>query len=390
MPTARLYYTDAYLTEFTARVATIDGTRVQLDRSAFYPTSGGQQFDTGTLAGIPVVDVIDEGDNVTHVLAAPAPFTAGDTVAGVVDRARRFDHMQQHTGQHLLSALFDDACRAPTVSVHFGDATCTLDVDAVLAHNDAVQVEARANVVVAENRPVTVSFEDAATAAGLRKPSERPGTLRIVTIEGLDRSACGGTHVRATGEIGPVLIRRLEKYKTLTRVEFLCGRRAVARARTDYDALAGMAASLTAGIDELPALVASNADTLRALQSERRKLAETLATYRARELHAATTPGPDGVRRIVVESPSPDELRALAHAVAAMERAVFIGACASPPTVMLSASPDSGVRAGATLKASLAAHGGRGGGNDTMAQGTVADANAISAIVAVLRQPGRA
>jgi alanyl-tRNA synthetase len=384
MHTERLYYTDACLTTFTARVVATDGVRVQLDRSAFYPTSGGQQFDTGTLGDVPVVDVVDDGDAVTHVLAAPAPFGVGDTVQGTVDWTRRFDHMQQHTGQHLLSALFEDMCRAPTVSVHFGDATCTLDVDATLSRDAAVRVESRANAVVAENRPVTVSFEDAAAATGLRKPSDRGGTLRIVTIAGLDRSACGGTHVRATGEIGPVFIRRLEKYKTLTRVEFLCGARAVARARADYDALAAMAAALTAGIDELPELVASNAAALRALQSDRRKLVEALAAFRVREFHAAAVPDAAGVRRIRVESATPDELRALGHAAALLERTVFIGTCTTPPTVLLAASADSGVNAGAMLKAALAAHGGRGGGNEKLAQGTAADVATLHAIVAAL------
>ncbi len=384
MPTERLYYTDAGLTAFTARVVAADGARVQLDRSAFYPTSGGQQHDTGTLGRMPVVDVVDEGDAVTHVLAAPAPFAVGDVVQGTVDWARRFDHMQQHTGQHLLSALFEDMCRAPTVSVHFGDATCTLDVDAALSRDMAVRVEARANAIVAENRAVSISFEDAASAIGLRKPSDRTGTLRIVTIAGLDRSACGGTHVRTTGEIGAVLVRRLEKYKTLTRVEFLCGARAVARARADYDALVTMAASLTAGIDELPELVASNAETLRALQSERRKLLEALAALRARDLHAATPPDAAGVRRIRLEVATPEELRALGHAVAALDRAVFIGTCAEPPTLLLAASADSGVNAGVALKAALAAHGGRGGGNEKLAQGTAANLANLHAIVAAL------
>ncbi|HVZ49013.1 MAG TPA: DHHA1 domain-containing protein, partial [Gemmatimonadaceae bacterium] len=341
--------------------------------------------DLGTLGGARVVDVVDDGADVTHVLEGAPSFGVGETVRGVVDWSRRFDHMQQHTGQHLLSALFEDLCRAPTVSVHFGAASCTLDVDATISHDAAVKVEARANAVVAENRAVEVSFEDAATATGLRKPSDRAGELRIVTIAGIDRSACGGTHVRATGEIGAVLVRRLEKYKQLTRIEFLCGTRAIGRARADYDVLTEMAAALTAGIDDLPKLVASNADAVRTLESERKKLTESLATYRARELHTATTPGADGTRRVVVASGSADELRALAHAVAALGKAVFIGTCDAPLTVMLAASADSGVDAGAALKAQLAAHGGRGGGNPRVAQGTVPDRAALDAVVRALR-----
>lgn len=383
MPTDRLYYTDARLTEFAATVTAVDGTRVRLDRSAFYPTSGGQQCDRGVLGGVPVADVIDDGGDVTHVLGGPAAFAAGDTVFGTIDWARRFDHMQQHTGQHLLSALFEDLCRAPTMSVHFGDASCTLDVDGAISHDAAVKVEARANAVAAENRPVTVTFEDAATATGLRKPSDRTGTLRIVAIDGIDRSACGGTHVRTTGEIGPVLVRRLEKYKSLTRVEFLCGARAAARARADYDALAGMAAALTAGIDELPPLVAAQSAALRAMESEHKKLAESLAVFRARDLHAAAAPGPDGNRRVTAAG-TPDELRLLAHAISALDHAVFIGTCDAPPSVVCSASADSGVNAGAVLKAALALHGGRGGGNAKVAQGTAPTPDALRAVAAQL------
>jgi alanyl-tRNA synthetase len=383
--TERLYYTDAYLTSFSARVASIDGVRVRLDKSAFYPTSGGQLFDLGTLGGSRVVDVVDEESGVTHLLEAPPPFAAGAEVKGEVDWKRRFDHMQQHTGQHLLSALLEDMAGAKTVSVHFGEDSATIDADIEgLSRDKAMKIESRANALVAENRPVTVSFEDAATAQGLRKASDRSGELRIVTITGLDRSACGGTHVRATGEIGAVLIRKLEKYKKLTRVEFLCGARAVARARGDYEALTGMAASLSAGIDELPALVSSQRESIHALESERRKLVESLSSFRARDLHAATIADALGIRRIVHRGSSLDELRALAHACTALPRTTFVGTMDSPPTIVYAASPDSGVNAGAELKSALAASGGRGGGNPAIAQGTVPAADALGALIASL------
>ncbi len=387
MATDRLYYTDSYLTEFTARVTAVNGVQVQLDRTAFYPTSGGQQFDTGRLGGMQVVDVTQDDEHVTHVLAEAPTFGAGANVTGVVDWRRRFDHMQQHTGQHLLSALLHDTGGAPTVSVHFGDASCTLDVGAALPREAAARIEAQANEIIEGNRPVTVSFEDAAATSGLRKASARSGTLRIVTIDGVDRSACGGTHVRATGEIGPVLVRRVEKYKNLTRVEFLCGSRAVARARADYDALARMAASLTSGIDELPGLVSANAESVRSLQSECRKLIESVAAYRVRELHRAAEQGADGIRRVAAPAASPDELRALGHSASVLERMVFVGTCSVPPTVLLAASADSGVNAGTALKAALGAYGGRGGGNERLAQGTVPDPTALATIVASLMTP---
>ena len=191
--TERLYYTDSYIREFEARVVarSDEGRRIYLDRTAFYPTSGGQPFDTGWLGGVEVLDVVDENDRVAHLLASPL---GAERVRGEIDWTRRFDHMQQHTGQHLLSAVIEELFGHPTVSVHFGRDSSTLDLGADAFTAAQVEVaEERANAVAVENRPVEVSFEDASTAAGLRKSSAREGTLRIVTIRDLDRSACGGT-----------------------------------------------------------------------------------------------------------------------------------------------------------------------------------------------------
>ena len=199
-PTNRLYYTDAYRTTFAGTVIDRDedGTRVYLSETAFYPTSGGQPHDLGTLAGVRVTDVVDEGDRIAHVLAAPLPPGASNA-EGSIDWERRFDHMQQHTGQHLISAVFEDLFGFSTVSVHFGPDYSTLDVESEsVSRQQLLMTEARVNLLVGEARPVVVTFEDAATAAGLRKASDREGTLRVVSISGLDRSACGGTHVRST------------------------------------------------------------------------------------------------------------------------------------------------------------------------------------------------
>src|SRR5438128_210085 len=172
--TKRLYYTDAYRTEFTAPIVeqTDDGRRVYVEETAFYPTSGGQPHDLGTLGGVAIVDIVDEDSRIAHVLAEP--LAAGATsVAGVVDWTRRFDHMQQHTGQHLLSAVFEDLFGAKTASVHFGAEDSTLDLEiASLTRDQLVAAEARANAIVAEARSVMVTFEEAANAAALRKPSD--------------------------------------------------------------------------------------------------------------------------------------------------------------------------------------------------------------------------
>lgn len=373
--TTRLYYTDPYLTTFDARVVerTEGGRRVYLDRTAFYPTSGGQPFDTGAIAGVPVADVVDEGERVAHVLAEPLPTTA-ESVACAIDWSRRFDHMQQHTGQHLLSAVLAELFGHQTVSVHFGAQASSLDLDVgAIARDEVVRAEWRANELVVENRPVTVSFEDAGGAGGLRKAPAREGTLRIVTIEDVDRSACGGTHVRATGEIGPILVRKIDRVKKQVRLEFVCGLRAVRRARADFELLSRLAQGLSASLDEIPALVESQAERLRAVDAHRRRLEAELYAYRARLLYDAAEPDAAGVRRAIqrCETGSLEELRGLAQAYCVLPKAVFVGALDEPPTVLLAASDDSGVDAGRVLKVALTSVDGRGGGSPRMAQGSV-------------------
>ncbi len=382
--TDRLYYTDAYLREFDAAVVdrAEGGRRVYLDRTAFYPTSGGQPFDLGTLGGIRVVDVVDEEDRIAHLLADP--LEAAGPVRGSVDWSRRFDHMQQHTGQHLLSAVLHELFGQATISVHFGRDASTLDLDSgALEHDGLVQAERRANEVVTENRPVEVAFEESGSAEGLRKASARPGTLRIVSIRDLDRSACGGTHVRATGEIGPILITRSERVKKNLRLEFLCGMRAVRRTRADLDLLARLAGRHSAAAEELPALLDAQRDELKAAVGARRDLEEQLAARIARELYAAAAPAESGVRTIVSreEAGPVERLRPLAQAVSAMSRVLFVGWTANPPALVVATSGDSGLDAGRLLKAAVEAVGGRGGGNPRLAQGTAPSVEAVQAAV---------
>lgn len=388
--TTRLYYTDSYLAAFDARVLdrADGGRRLYLDRTAFYPTSGGQPHDLGTLDGIPIVDVVDEGGRVAHLLATPAAADA-EQVAGLVDWERRFDYMQQHTGQHLLSAVIAELFGHGTVSVHFGSESSSLDLDVEMVDAGVLAAaEARANAIVFENRPVTVSFEDAAKATGLRKETERDGTLRIVSIADLDRSACGGTHVRATGEIGPILLRKLEKVRKAARIEFVCGGRAVRRARADFEALARIAVSLSASLDDAATLVATQREQVQKLEAERRRLEREVAGHRARALYEETAPDAGGVRRAIVRGGpgSMDDLRPLAQAFAALPRAVLVGAQAatSPPSLLLASSEDSGVDAGRALREAVTAVGGRGGGSSRLAQGSVPDAALVEAIVTAL------
>jgi len=388
--THRLYYTDSYLRDFDADVVerADDGRRIYLDRTAFYPTSGGQPCDTGSLGGIAVLDVVDQGERVAHLLAGPL---TGNRVSGTVDWDHRFDHMQQHTGQHLLSAVVHQLFGHATISVHFGRESSTLDLDApAVDHAGLIEAESRANRLVAENRPVEVSFEEAGAASGLRKVSEREGTLRIVTIRDLDRSACGGTHVRATGEIGPIFIRKSERVKKNVRLEFLCGMRAVRQARADLDLLTGLAGQFTAAAADLPALVDAQRAELNEAATARRELEENLAALRALDLYAASTPDGSGVRAIVVrEETGPiDLLRPLARAVSGMPRALFVGWTADPPALLVATSADSGLDAGWMLRSALHQVGGRGGGNERAGQGTAPSASALAEAVAAML-PGR-
>lgn len=385
--TNRLYYTDAYRTTFSASVVdrSDDGLRVYLDETAFYPTSGGQPHDLGLLGSVTVVDVVDEDDRIVHVLSSPLD-TARVRLDGLIDWNRRYDHMQQHTGQHLLSAVFDDLFGAKTLSVHFGPDYSTLDVDAEsISRSQLVAAEERANALVAEGRPVAVTFEDAAAASGLRKASDRAGTLRIVSIADIDRSACGGTHVRSTSEIGTVLLRSVEKVRKSTRIEFVCGARALRRARMDFEALASIGASLSASVDDAAGLVAAQSERLKEGDSARKKLEKDLAAFRVRERYDAARANANGVRTIVLrDATSMDDLKALAQAAFSLSKVVVVGALASPPSVLLASSEDSGVDAGKILKERLTAAGGRGGGSPRLAQGSVPDAAALESVVAGL------
>ena len=383
--TDRLYYTDSYQRDFQARVVerSSDGLTVYLDRTLFYPASGGQPFDLGAIAGVPVVEVVDEEDRIAHRLAAP--LAAQGEVSAEIDWTRRFDHMQQHSGQHLLSAVFEELCGLHTVSFHLGAESSTIDLEGgTVDPAIVVAAERRANQLVFENRAMDVAFEDASQAQGLRKPSDREGLLRIVSIAGLDRSACGGTHVRTTGESGPILLRRTEKIRQSVRVEFVCGARAVRRARLDFEALTKISQLFSAPVDELPPLVATQLETAKTGEKARRKLELDLAAYQGKELYATTEPGPDGVRRAMqrLDRGNLEDLRAIAQNFTAQGNGVFIATLKEPPSVLFATSADSGIDAGKLLKAALTEAGGRGGGNSRIAQGSVPDAALLDALVA--------
>ena len=361
----RLYYRDSYLREFAARVIEVDGAVAYLDATAFYPASGGQPHDLGTLNGVAVTGVEEQEDGrIAHTLAS-LPLVG--PLTGVVDWARRFDHMQQHTGQHLLSAVLNDLFGFQTLSFHMGGEVSTIDLGtAALTQTQIEQAESHTNAIVFENRPVTVAFEDAASADGLRKASERTGELRIVTIADLDRSACGGTHVRATAEVGAIQIRKQDKIRGNARIEFTCGQRTVARTRRDFNALSAIARSFSSPVDETPALVAAQIERLKDADKARLKLALELAQLQGKALYESTKSG-----RYVLWGSVTDDVRALAQAFTACSNAAFLALSSDPPGFLLAASEDSGINAGAAVKPLLAELGGRGGGSPRMAQGSL-------------------
>jgi alanyl-tRNA synthetase len=394
-PTGRLYYTDAYRAEFTARVVdrSDDGRRVYLDSTAFYPTSGGQLNDLGTLGGVAVVDVIDEDGRIAHLLMG----TLGteSPIEGRIDWKRRFDHMQQHTGQHLLSAVFEDLLGARTVSVHFGEGYSTVDLETdSLSPDQLARAERRANEIIAENRAVTVAFEESAEATGLRKAVDRGGILRVVSIDHLDRSACGGTHVRSTGEIGCALLRGTERIRKTIRVEFLCGLRAVERSRADYKALAGIAGTLSASIDDLPTLVASQATQLKEGEQARRKLERDLAGYRARSMFEQFLGGATEARVAFQEAAAQtmDQLRTLGQAVLEIDGVILVATTVEGNGLLVAATEDSGADAGKVVRESLGAVGGKGGGSPRLAQGTAPSTELATEALELIRAalaPGR-
>jgi alanyl-tRNA synthetase len=381
--TDRLYYNDSYLHEFQAHVVEVadEGRRVYLDRTAFYPSSGGQPFDLGTIGGVAVRDIVDEGDRVVHILEAP--IAAGE-VTGEVNWTRRFDHMQQHTGQHLLSAVFEDLFGISTVSFHMGAEASTIDVSAAsLEARQLERVEERCAELVAEARPVLITFEDASADLGLRKATERTGTLRIVSIDRLDRSACGGTHLRSTAEIGPLQIRKIEKIRGTTRVEFVCGLRALRAARSDFRLLAEISRTLSTAPEDVPAFLAAQIEKSKTLEKTCQKLSGELARREGGELHAATTPGEDGIRRVIEKGPIDDAVRTRAQAFIAGGKAIFLAVSDNPASVLLAASADSGMHAGNRVKEAVSAAGGRGGGNQALGQGSV-PAAALDGIIRAL------
>ncbi|MGA9355736.1 MAG: DHHA1 domain-containing protein [Terriglobales bacterium] len=395
--TERLYYNQPALLEFDSVVQEViaptgDDPRhaFTLRESAFYPTSGGQVHDTGwvTLGGnrLKVGEIVEAEDGrIVHYLEGPTePPLAGTPVHGAIDRDRRRDHMQQHSGQHVLSAAFIELYEMPTVSFHMGDDYCSIDLSTtVITPGQVAGAEKRANEIVFENRPVTIRYvhRDEAEKLGLRKmpPAERD-ELRLIEVANFDLSACGGTHVNATGQIGSILLRKTEKTRQGTRVEFVCGGRAVAAARQDYSTLTEAASLFSAKPADVPVMIRKTFDEARDLRRQKDDALEQLAGAIAEAALAgasdnSTTATPSGARVIKRIFANRDAGFAKLFVQKASRAGSGIVALAAstmnPPGVVFAQTPGGSADMGALLKQALAAVGGRGGGSRDFAQGGV-------------------
>ena len=392
--TERLYYTDSFLTEFEARVVAVSreagDTAVTLDRSAFYPASGGQVFDTGwlelpgtnDLQRIRVKDVAENeqtGDVLHMVEGGAQGLQPGAIVRGTIDADRRRDHMQQHSGQHVLSAAFEELYGFATVSFHMGDESCTIDLGSeAVSAKQLESVEKLANQVIADDRPVEIRFAtpDEARALGVRKiPATERDQLRLIDIGDFDLNACGGTHVRSTGQIGAILLRKTEKVKQGVRVEFVCGLRAVRTARRDFETLTEAASVFSTHIWEVPQQVRKSLDEIKSAQKAQHHLLEEVAELQAEQL--LQTSQNRGEYKLVVQF-FPDRdlsyIKMLAQKLTRNGTAVALLGCGGPqPSLVFGQTPGLAHDMGALMKQTVQQLGTRGGGNRDMAQGGAPD-----------------
>ena len=397
MPTSRLYYTDPARLTFEARVLRSEPAppshpgafAVWLSESAFYPTTGGQPFDTGRLGEARVVDVVEDADgDVVHVI--DRPLEPGTTVAGAVDATRRLDHRQQHSGQHVLSAAFVRTAKVATVSFHLGGTVSTIDLAREVTPAEIAAAEDAANAVILEHRPVTIRFVSGEEAAALplRKEPKRSGELRIIDIADWDVSACGGTHVSHTGEIGPIAVRGWERFKGGTRLEFVCGARTLATFRELRDIVTASTRLLSVLPTELAPAIGRLQEELRDLRRVQRDQQGELAGFRAAALAAAAeTIGSHRAVLAAIPGAAGDTLKALAAAIAAQPGLVAVLTGDSRPAVAVVArSADVALDAAALFKALVGRFGGKGGGRPELAQGGGLDAPAEAILAAARAQ----
>jgi alanyl-tRNA synthetase len=393
--TTRLYYHDSFLYDFDAEIQDVlNGPRpaVILDRTAFYPTSGGQVFDTGWITSgantkFRVSEVADAEDGrvVHYVEALSNDLTPGSKVRGQIDATRRRDHMQQHSGQHVLSAAFIRLYGMATVSFHMAEDYCSIDLDTPTLTKDQVETAERlANEIILENRSVDIRFvtRDEAVKLGLRKlpPTERD-ELRLIDVHDFDLTACGGTHVSQTGQIASILLRKVEKVRQGWRVEFVAGLRAVATARRDYTTLTETAALFSAHIYDVPQQARKSLDEIRSVRKQLEQSHEELAEAQAVGL-LGETPEANG-RKLVVRFFSDRDLNFVKLMAQKLTRlsphvVALLATTAPQPSLVFAQSSGQPFDMGALMKQTMATLGGRGGGSKDMAQGGIPNPGGIA------------
>jgi alanyl-tRNA synthetase len=380
-PTERLYYADSHLIEFEAHVLDkserVSGwTAVTLDRTAFYPTGGGQPSDTGTLNGARVLECIDaEDDGVLHVIQGRAP-EIGSTVQGRIDWARRLDHIQQHTGQHILSQAFVNLFKAPTKGFRVMDVVCEIDVELMNPSDEVIERAVElANNVIWEDRQITIKTVSAEEARqlSLRKESTREGELRLIEVDGFDLTPCGGTHAYRTGEVGMIAVRSWERAKGLTRIEFVAGARALADYRRANKTARAVAALYSAARDDAAKLTVRLIDENKELHRRVRALEEIAARVEAGELLAGVSARPSGTRVVskIFDNRDAESLKHLAQAlIVNSQTIVLLGSRETDAARLVFAkSADASGDMNVLMKAACEMLEGRGGGKPELAQG---------------------
>ena len=371
----RLYYRDSYLKEFEAEViersTMSDRPAVVLNRTAFYPASGGQPNDKGSLNGIRVLDVIEDADRIVHLLEKEVAQT---DVRGVIDWKRRFGHMQQHTGQHILSQSFIRIAHAETIGFHMSDEVSNIDLDVASIQEDTLwKAEDHANSIVQQDLPVNVIFTDESGLSrfDLRKDPAKTGEIRIIEIEGFDASACGGTHLRSTGEAGLIKIRKCEKIGSKMRVEFYCGSRALHDYRWKNSLIFKYANQFTVGEKELGDAIERLEEENKSYKKELKDVRERLLVYEAEEmLKKAEVLKGCSIVRALFEGRDLQEMKILSSLLKKREKVVALLAVRGEgATLVFSRSDDLKIDIAGVLKRCLDLIGGRGGGRPDSAQG---------------------
>ncbi|WP_199619448.1 alanyl-tRNA editing protein [Paenibacillus alkalitolerans] len=369
--TNRLYYDSPYLTEWETRITKTvqreDGCYVLLQESAFFPHGGGQPCDAGTINGIPVLDVINEEDEVLHKIER---LPEGTSAACRIDWQRRFDHMQQHSGQHLLSALCLKLFDAMTLSFHLGTDSATIDVErSELFPEQLSLLEREVNQAIYNNRRITsyMVSEQEASRLPLVKPPKVTGQVRIVEIEGVEYNACGGTHVSSTGGIGMIKLLRAEKQKGNTRITFKCGNRALAEFNDCLEILGKLSMKFNTGKEEIIDRIEKWEQEQKQIQTELTALKEQNDMFVARDL--LEKQGGSGLVAHVFEDKPLKELQSLALKLTTMSDDPVLLADRAECKVVLAHSGRLDLSCGAFFKEEhLGVFYGKGGGSNVMAQ----------------------